>query len=139
MSSPQDSSKSNFGAHTEIVPPDVVCSRVFYLFFFGGGATLQGMRDLSSQMGECLVSGPWCLDQGSNPFHAPSPPDVQWKGGVFNHWIVQKLPGTLTSCFKPFVTIHGQGFLVFAYVCISKENLFLSNMFYEMLNVGSIY
>ena len=117
----------NFGAHTEIFPPDVVCS------------TLQGMRDLSSQTGECLVSGPWCLDQGSNPFHAPSPPDVQWKGGVFNHWIVQKLPGTLTSCFKPFVTIHGQGFLFFAYVCISKENLFLSNMFYEMLNVGSIY
>ena len=31
---------SNFGAHTEIVPPDVVCSRVFYLFcFFLGGHT----------------------------------------------------------------------------------------------------
>ena len=86
-----------------------------------------------------LVPGPgsvWCLDQGSNPFPTlPSTPPVQWKGGLFNLWIVRKVPGTLTSCFKPFVIIHGQGFLLFAYVCISKENLFLSNMFYEMLAV----
>ena len=126
---------SNFGAHTEIVPPDVVCSRVFCLcfFFFPPHCMACGI----------LVPGPgsvWCLDQGSNPFPTPpSTPPVQWKGGVFNLWIVRKVPGTLTSCFKPFVIIHGQGFLLFAYVCISKENLFLSNMFYEMLNVGCIY